>query len=200
MSRELVFSRFERFWHWAQALLVIFMMLTGFEVHGSYTLLGYEQASDLHRTLAWVLIGLWILAIFWHFTTGEWRQYLPTTQNLMAVVKYYTVGIFHAGVEHPFKKTRRAKHNPLQRLAYLFLKLAINPLLWITGLLYLFYNDWPALGLGGLSLGPVAGIHLVGAYAMLVFVIAHVYMSAFTAHPAFAYLKGMITGYEEVED
>ena len=40
MERIYVFKRFERFWHWSQALLIIGMMITGFEVHGSYTLLG----------------------------------------------------------------------------------------------------------------------------------------------------------------
>ena len=34
---------------------------------------------------------------------------------------------------------------------------------------------------------------------MLVFFIGHVYMAAFTGHPWYSYLKGMVTGYEEVE-
>ncbi len=199
MSRQMVFTRFERFWHWTQAALIGLMMLTGFEVQGTYSLFGYEQAADLHRTAAWFLIGLWAFAILWHVTTGEWRQYLPTTEKLLAVSRYYTVGIFHPGVEHPYKKTRLSKHNPLQRLAYLFFKLAISPVIWITGLLYMFYNDWPAIGLEGLSLGLVAGLHLAAAFAMLVFFIAHVYM-AFTAKPVLAYLKAMLTGYEEVEE
>ncbi|MES9960491.1 MAG: cytochrome b/b6 domain-containing protein [Sedimenticola sp.] len=198
MSRELVFTRFERFWHWSQALLIISLMVTGFEVHGSYALLGYEDATEIHRLLAWILIGLWVFAIFWHFTTGEWRQYLPTSENLVAVVKYYTLGIYHPAVEHPFKKTRLSKHNPLQRLAYLFLKLCINPLVWITGLLYMFYNDWAVIGLDGMSLGVVAALHLIGAFMMLVFFIAHVYMG-FTAKPVTHYLKAMLTGYEERE-
>ncbi|MET0106688.1 MAG: cytochrome b/b6 domain-containing protein [Sedimenticola sp.] len=198
MSRELVFTRFERFWHWSQALLIISLMVTGFEVHGSYALLGYGDATEIHRLLAWVLIGLWAFAIFWHFTTGEWRQYLPTSENLVAVVKYYTLGIYHPAVEHPFKKTRLSKHNPLQRLAYLFLKLCINPLVWITGLLYMFYNDWAVIGLDGMSLGVVAALHLIGAFMMLVFFIAHVYMG-FTAKPVTHYFKAMLTGYEERE-
>ncbi|MBE0619822.1 MAG: cytochrome b/b6 domain-containing protein, partial [Burkholderiales bacterium] len=66
MARIYIFKRFERFWHWAQAALIIFMLLTGFEIHGSYTLLGWEKAADLHTTAAWTLIGLWLFAIFWH--------------------------------------------------------------------------------------------------------------------------------------
>ncbi|MES9843448.1 MAG: cytochrome b/b6 domain-containing protein [Candidatus Sedimenticola sp. PURPLELP] len=198
MSRELVFTRFERFWHWSQAVLIVALMTTGFEVNGSYALFGYAEAVEYHRILAWLLIGLWVFAIFWHFTTGEWRQYLPTTEKLVAVVKYYTLGIYHPAVQHPFKKSRLSKHNPLQRLAYLFLKLCINPLIWITGLLYMFYNDWSVVGLEGLSLGVVAALHLIGAFMMLFFFIAHVYM-IFTAKPLTHYLKSMLTGYEEIE-
>ena len=199
MSRELVFTRFERFWHWTQAVLIILLMATGFEVQGSYTLFGYKDASELHRLLAWLLIGLWAFAIFWHITTGEWRQYIPTSDKLVAVVKYYTLGIYHPSVEHPFKKTRLSKHNPLQRLAYLFFKLGISPLIWVTGLLYMFYNDWSDLGVGWMSLAVVASLHLIAAFMMLIFFIAHVYMG-FTAKPITHYIKAMITGYEEVEE
>ena len=46
----------------------------------------------------------------------------------------------------------------------------------------------------------VAGLHLGAAFLMLVFFIAHVYMSLFTAKPMGAYLKAMITGYEDVTE
>lgn len=197
--REMVFSRFERFSHWTQAVLIIALMVTGFEVNGAYVLLGYERAADWHRVFAWVLIWLWVFILFWNLVTGEWRQYIPTTEKLFAVMRYYTKGIFDRNVPHPYKKTRAAKHNPLQRLAYLSFNLAISPVIWVTGLLYMFYNDWLRFGLDELSLGMVAAIHTAAAFAMLVFFIAHVYM-AFTGKPATAYFKAMITGYDEVED
>jgi thiosulfate reductase cytochrome b subunit len=192
MKHELVFTRFERFWHWTQALLVLLLMISGFTVHGTLSAVPWGKAAEMHVLFAWALMGLWAFAIFWHLTTGEWRQYVPTTERLGAVAKYYTVGIFQPGVPHPYKKTRAAKHNPLQRLAYLFFKLLISPALWVSGLLYMYYND-----VSGLSLGLVAFVHTAAAFAMLVFFIAHVYM-AFTAKPWNAYVKGMITGYEEV--
>jgi len=200
MSKQLIFTRFERFWHWAQAMLIIFLMITGFEVNGVYSLLGYKQAVDLHQTAAWILIGLWILAIFWHFTTGEWRQYIPTTEKLVAVLKYYALGIYHSSVLHPFKMTRLQKHNPLQRLAYLFLKVAISPLIWISGLLYMFYNDWAQIGLDGIPLAWVAGLHLAAAFLMLAFFFVHLYLALFTAKPMSKHLKAMFSGYEELED
>ncbi|MAT65677.1 MAG: cytochrome B [Gammaproteobacteria bacterium] len=196
--KVMIYKRFERFWHWTQAALIVALMITGFEIHAVYSLFGFERAVNLHIILAWSLIVLWAFAIFWHLTTGEWRHYIPTTEKLMAMVRYYSIGMFR-DEEKPFKKSLSAKHNPLQRLAYLGFKLAISPLIWISGLLYLFYTDWPALGLEGLSLGTVAMVHTAAAIAMLVFFIAHVYL-ALTGRPFYAYVKAMITGYEEIED
>lgn len=81
MARVYLFKGFERFWHWSQAALIIFMLLTGFEVHGTYSVFGFEKAVNFHTLAAWTLVGLWVFAIFWHLTTGEWRQYIPTTKK-----------------------------------------------------------------------------------------------------------------------
>lgn len=197
-KRIYVFKRFERFWHWSQAALIMFMALSGFEIHGTYTLLGFEQATDLHTTAAWMLIGLWAFAIFWHLTTGEWKQYIPTTKNMMGVVRYYSVGIF-TGEHHPFKPTQLAKHNPLQRIAYLLFKLVMAPTIWISGLLYLYYSAWESWGLGGLDLAVIAWIHTAGAFMLIIFLVGHVYLTT-TGHTLFSQIKAMITGWDEVEE
>src|SRR5690554_7817337 len=104
MKRTMIFKRFERFWHWSQAALIFFLMFTGFEIHSSYNVLGFGKATQLHEYAAYALMGLWILAIFWHLTTGEWRQYIPTTDKLNAVIHYYLIGTF-TGAEHPYRAT-----------------------------------------------------------------------------------------------
>jgi len=197
-TRIYIFKGFERFWHWAQALLIMAMALTGFEIHGTYALFGFEDAVFLHTTAAWVLIGLWVFAIFWHLTTGEWRHYIPTLDKLMAVAKFYALGIFK-GEHHPYKPTQQRKHNPLQLLAYLGFKLAMAPAIWISGLLYLYYNDWAAWGLGWLDLWMIALVHTAAAFALLIFLVGHVYLTT-TGHTPFAHIKAMITGWEELED
>jgi thiosulfate reductase cytochrome b subunit len=197
MTRVYLFKRFERFWHWSQAGLVLFMLLTGFEIHGIYKVFGWEKAGSLHTIAAWTLIGLWLFAIFWHFTTGEWRQYIPTTRNLIAVARYYSVGIF-TGEPHPHRVTQLSKHNPLQRVAYLIVKLLINPLLWVSGLAYLYYADMVRTGLLQLPLQPIALAHTAAAFMMLIFVITHIYLAT-TGHTPLAHIKAMITGWEKVE-
>lgn len=198
VERIYVFKRFERFWHWSQATLIIFMLITGFEVHGSYHLFGFGKAVNLHTLSAWTLIGLWVFAIFWHFTTGEWKQYIPTTDKVVAMIKFYSVGIF-TNAPHPFKATMLKKHNPLQRLAYLGVMLFIGPLLWLSGWFYLFYSDWGAWGVDKhVSLEWVAFFHTADAFMMLIFLIAHLYLTT-AGHTPTSHIKAMITGWEEVE-
>jgi thiosulfate reductase cytochrome b subunit len=198
VNRIYLYKRYERFWHWSQALLVISMMITGFEVHGSYHLLGFGKAVSLHTAFAWTLLVLWAFTIFWQFTTDEWRQYIPTLKKVDAMVRYYTFGIFR-NAPNPFQKTATKKHNPLQRLAYLALLSMVSPIIWGSGLFYLFYSSWKSMGIDGyVSLGAVAFIHTAGAFMMLVFFIAHVYLTT-TGHTPTAHIKTMITGWEEVD-
>ena len=197
--RIYIYKRYERFWHWSQAALIIVLMLTGFEIHGVYSLMGFEDAVDLHTLAAWTLVVIWAFTIFWQFTTGEWRQYIPSLKNVTAMALYYTVGIFKE-MPHPFRKTVVQKHNPLQRLAYLALLAFISPMIWGSGLLYLFYADWARLGLDQyLSLEIVALVHTLGAFMITAFFFIHVYLTT-TGHTVFAHIKAMITGWEDVDE
>ena len=189
--RIYLFKRFERVWHWSQALLVITLMLSGFRIHGLYRGVDFVSALRLHIYAAWALVLLWVFAVFWHFTSGEWRQYIPTLNNIRQVMRYYAWGIF-LGEHHPYQVTAARKHNPLQRLAYLWVKLMINPIIWISGLvLLLFAYNWTT----DISLQAVAWLHTAGAYMMLLFFVLHVYLTTTGATPL-AHIKAMISGWE----
>lgn len=197
-DRIYLYARFERFWHWSQAALIIFMAITGFEIHAFYELFGFERAVSLHTTAAWVLMGLWVFAIFWHATTGEWKQYIPTLDRVVAIMRFYSVDIFN-DAPHPYHKTRLHKHNPLQRLVYLALWVLINPMIWISGLLYFFYNNWQSSELASyLNLEAIAVIHAAAAFLLVSFLIVHVYLITIGDTP-FTHIKAMITGWEEIE-
>lgn len=195
MSRKVyLFTRFERFWHWTQAALILVLLFSGFAIHGSHGLLGFRRAVEVHEIAAYLLIALWVFAIFWHFTTGAWRQYIPTLRNIDRMVRYYVYGIF-VGEEHPYRITVERKHNPLQRMAYLGVKLLINPLIWITGLAYLFWGSLQAYMPQSLGLQQVALGHTIGAFLMLAFIIIHVYLTT-TGKTPFEKVRVMITGWE----
>jgi thiosulfate reductase cytochrome b subunit len=72
------------------------------------------------------------------------------------------------------------------------------PFQMISGVLYWWNDNWPQ-SLGFLSLKVLAVVHTLGAFAILSFVIVHVYMTT-TGHSLFAHIKAMITGWEEVEE
>ncbi len=196
-----IYRLFERIWHWTQALLIFILIFTGFEIHSSYEAIGFDHAVRYHNVAAISLIILIIFAIFWHFTTDEWRQYIPTTKNLKAQINYYITGIFR-NAPHPTRKTILSKLNPLQRLVYLGLKIFLIPLMMVSGLLYLFYR-YPIKGqisaLGMENLKPIALLHTVGAFLLLAFVIVHLYLIT-TGKTTTSNIKAMITGYEELED
>jgi thiosulfate reductase cytochrome b subunit len=92
--------------------------------------------------------------------------------------------------------TRERKHNPLQRIAYLGVLLLINPLIWGSGLLYLFWARLEAYMPAWLGLESVALLHTLGAFLMLSFLIVHVYLTT-TGHTPLAHIKAMISGWEE---
>ncbi|TIH19315.1 DUF4405 domain-containing protein [Marinifilum sp. JC120] len=198
MKKIYLYSRFERFWHWTQSILIMLLMITGLEVHGVFTLFGFEKAVDLHNTLGISWLVLFVFIIFWLLTTGEWKQYIPTSKKLFDVAMYYASGIFK-GEEHPVHKSKDAKHNPLQRLVYLGLSAILLPLQMVTGLLYWTYNDWAAYGLDFLSLNVVANVHMACAYALLAFLVVHIYMTT-TGHNITAHIAAMFSGWEEVPE
>jgi thiosulfate reductase cytochrome b subunit len=190
-----LYTRFERFWHWLQALMIIALIITGLEVHGTYSLLGFQRAVNIHNFIGLSWLVLFAFFVFWLFTTGEWRQYIPTTKKLFAVMMYYARGIFQ-GKPHPVEKSPGAKHNPLQRLTYLGLSALLLPLQMVTGLLYYTWNSWAWMNI---PLAPVALLHTLLAFMLVSFLLVHVYMTT-TGHSLFSHISGMITGWEEIYD
>jgi len=191
-----VFKLFERIWHWSQAASVFILVFTGLVIHGTFDLIGFGTAVTVHTVVAIALLLLWAFAVFWLFTTGEWRHYIPTTRNMLAVARYYAYGVFK-GEHHPFHKTYRNKHNPLQALTYLILKIVIFPGIWISGLAYLLISFDIGDMTSFVPLGFIAFVHSVAAIATIVFIILHLYIltiGGFKHH-----LAPMITGNDVVE-
>ena len=192
----MIYSRYERFWHWSQAIMIFVLFFTGLGIHGTHDLLPFGLAVKLHTYTAIALIVLWVFTTFWNFTTGQWRQYL-FKEGVLKVIRYYAYGILK-GEPHPYKKGLQRKQNALQSLAYMTFMVVIGPALWSTGIIYLLYDLWRDLPNAGLGLAVIAFIHTAAAYMIAVFVIVHVYMTT-TGKSIFHYIRTMITGYDNVE-
>lgn len=196
-----IYKGFERFWHWMQSILIFFLGFTGFEIHGTYTFFGFREAVRYHNIAAYIFIGLITFAIFWHLTTGEYKQYIPTLENIRAQLNYYIFGIFR-NAPHPVKKTVLSKLNPLQKLTYFGLKIAVIPLSVTSGLLYIFYRYPSKRGVSAINienLEIIAVFHTIAAILLVVFLITHLYLIT-TGATVTSNLKAMLTGYEELEE
>lgn len=201
MNKVYIYKGFERFWHWTQASLIMFLAATGFEIHDTIHIFGFEKAVKFHSFAAIALLALIVFAIFWHATTGEWKQYIPTTKKLKEQVMYYSLGMFK-GEHHPTKKTELSKMNPLQRLIYLGFKLILIPIVVISGIMYMMHktideNDMVIIS--EFNLESIATWHTLGAFLLIIFLVVHVYMTT-TGHTITSNIKAMMTGWEELED
>ena len=193
----MVFKRFERVWHWSQMALIFTLLFSGSAIYGVNALMGFADAVTLHTWAALILMALWLFATFWLLTTGQWRHYIPTTEKFKEVTRFYAFGIFK-GEDHPYKKTYRRKHNPLQALTYLLLKTVIFPAIWLSGIPYLLISFGIGGFLNGIGLENIALVHTLAAIAIASFIIAHLYLLT-TGHSFVGHVKPMITGYDDVE-
>jgi len=197
MNKVKIYSRFERCWHWTQMLLILLLMITGFEIHSTFKAFGFETSVRLHSVAGWGFLILTIFAIFWMLVTGQSRQFIPVKNNVKSQIMYYVSGIFKKE-PHPVKKTVDNKLNPLQRIIYFGLIILVFPVQLITGFLYLFfhYPDKP-FALEGLE--TIAVLHTLNAFLMVAFVLAHLYLIT-TGHTVTSNLEAMITGYENLDE
>ncbi|HLP60535.1 MAG TPA: cytochrome b/b6 domain-containing protein, partial [Candidatus Deferrimicrobium sp.] len=204
-TRKVYMYRFyERLWHWSMAGGIILLALTGLEIHhtGNFSFFGLEYAVAIHNTLAAILIINAFLALFYHLTTGEIRQFFGFNRHFVkeAVVQafYYLHGIFK-GAPHPIPKSVERKLNPLQQMIYIGLLNILLPFQVITGILMWGADKWPVLfeKLGGLTY--LAPVHHLGTWLFLSFLVVHIYLTT-TGHTVLSNVRAMITGYDEVEE
>ncbi|MDG3088312.1 cytochrome b/b6 domain-containing protein [Vibrio hannami] len=192
----LIFKRFERFWHWAQALLVLTLIVTGLELHGLIKVFNFGHSSHYHHVAGFIWFALVVLIFTWILTTGDWKQYVPTTKGLDGVLRYYSYGVF-VGEKHPHHMTPENKFNPLQKLAYLGVVFVVVPLQIVTGLIFFFYPELRETGYIN-HIGLVAAIHTLCAYIVIAFLITHLYLITL-GEKLSSHMKAMLTGKEEVD-
>ena len=205
MAKKVYFySIYERIWHWFQALAILLLIMTGFEI--SYTtyfsITGFRTAVNLHNAIGVLLTVNAFLALFYNMASGLIRRYIPWPDDFFSLgfkhARYYVYGIFR-GEPHPFEKTPEKRLLPLQKITYFMILNVLLPVMTISGLLKLSAAFNPAIvaSAGGLSL--IGPIHRFGAWLLLAFVILHVYMTT-TGHTPMSSIIAMITGYDLVPD
>ncbi len=202
-ARVYMYGLYERTWHWTMAGSVVFLLLTGFQIHypRTFNLMAFPTAVLLHNFFAAVLLVNAFLGMFFHLATGEIRQFLPEGaglwQRLWVQARFYLEGIF-VGASHPFVKSRESKLNPLQQFTYAGLLNVLFPFQVVTGLLLWVAGLVPERSLGYGGLAWVAPLHNLGSWLFLSFLVVHLYLTT-TGHTLTSNIKAMVTGWDIAE-
>lgn len=201
--RVRMYDAYRRFWHWLQAISIVALLLTGLIIHRPdvFAAFSFSTVVSLHNILAALLVINAALSLFYHLATERIQEFIPRPygffDDAIRQTKYYVSGIFR-GEPHPFEKRPDDRMNPLQKLTYFGILNVLLPLQILTGALMWGAQKWPdvAGALGGLPL--LAPFHSLVAWLFASFIVMHVYLTTTGATPLEA-LRGMVTGYEEVE-
>jgi thiosulfate reductase cytochrome b subunit len=202
LRKVYMYPVYERLWHWFMVFGVLVLLITGFEVHGDFSLLGMPNAIAVHNVFAVLLAVNAFLSLFYHLASAAIHQFLPPTRDLrnsvLNQIAFYLGGIFE-GEPHPSEKTPERKLNPLQQITYLLLLNVLFPLQIATGVLIWGVPRWPALAdaIGGLTI--ISPLHLLLSWLFLTFLVVHLYLTT-TGHTVFSNIKAMIDGYDLTED
>jgi thiosulfate reductase cytochrome b subunit/cytochrome c553 len=198
-----MYEAYERFWHWLQTVAIVILLTTGLIIHRPdlFGAFSFRNIVTVHNVLAALLAINALVSILWHVISGEIQQYIPHPygfiDQMIAQAKYYIQGIFNQE-PHPFHKSKQRKFNPLQMVTYIGLLGVLLPLQGLTGMMMWLVQKVPAIQdwFGGLPF--LAPMHTLMAWLFASFIVAHVYLTTTGATPLEA-MRGMITGWEEVE-
>lgn len=204
MRRVYLYTLYERIWHWFQAACILTLMATGAAMRRPewFGIADFHTAITIHNVLGLLLTGNAFLALFYHLTTGEIRQFLPEPRDFITLAvrqaNYYVRGIFR-GDPHPFERGPMHKLNPLQKITYLVILNLLLPLQTATGLLMWGMEHRPESFPSFFDLGSLAAIHASGSWLFAAFLIVHIYLTT-TGPTPLALIRAMIVGWDEIED
>ncbi len=192
-----------RVWHWANALVVALLLVTGVRLRmaGIPDLPPHGAALPIHRYAGWALAASWTAWLAYGLASGHLgRHYRVRRRDIKGIfgqTRFYVWSIFRGG-ENPHRPSPEDKFNPLQKLAYGAVMCILTPALVVTGLLF---SDVPLVRSHMLLWGIVKAVdafHVIGAYLFALYLVVHVYMATLGRTP-FSHILAMIVGYEEEE-
>jgi len=193
-----------RIWHWANALMVILLIITGIQIRipGVASLRPQDPALEIHRFAGWAMVASWVFWLVYSLATDNLNRHYRMRgrdyRGIFRQAKFYLISIFR-GEENPFRPTPEEKFNPLQKLAYGSIMGIFAPLLVVTGILFsdiLFLRKYVLLWN---IAGVVNALHVIGAYMFVLYLVVHLYMATLGT-TGLSHIKAMIVGYEEEPD
>ena len=201
MSRVYLHPLPLRIWHWVNALIVIFLLVTGvqFRMPGIAALWPHNPLLAWHKWAGIAMTASWIFWVLYGLAARHFaRHYAFRRRDFKRMIeqaKYYLFLIFR-GEKNPFHPSPDEKLNALQKLAYGTVMGIVAPLMATTGLIFA-----SGFRVGGKllpfdTIKTIDALHVAGFYLFALFLVVHVYMALLGPTPL-THLKGMIVGYEE---
>jgi Ni/Fe-hydrogenase b-type cytochrome subunit len=195
-----------RIWHWLNVACFVVLVVTGTQIRylDLFDLLSFRTAVTLHNAAGFALIGNFAIWLVFYLFSDKNRAYHPEFNLLKQArdsfrqMQYYGWGMFR-GEHPPFPIDPYAKFNPLQRLLYQILMLALLPMQFFTGLLIWDVKRFSGVieMLGGLRV--VDTVHVLIFIFFVFYLFLHPYLATL-GHTPTAHIKAMVTGYEDVDD
>ena len=190
-----------RIWHWANALTVIILIVTGskLRMRGVALLPPHSSALLLHKYAGWAMTASSVFWLGYNLISGHLGRHYAfrrkDIRGIFAQTKFYLLTIFRRE-ENPFRPSPEEKFNPLQKLAYGAVMCIFTAVLVLTGVLLgdiaLFRKYILLLNIMRI----LDAIHVVAAYLFALYLIVHIYMSTLGSN-VFSHIKEMIVGYVE---
>ncbi|MFW6088603.1 MAG: Ni/Fe-hydrogenase, b-type cytochrome subunit [Gemmatimonadota bacterium] len=177
--------------HWAAALAIVVLAITGFYIGKPYFMTGGEASGGylmgtmrfVHFAAAGLLVATGIVRVYWLFAGNKYER-LPALfpvrprdwRNLFEQMKHYLM-LRSAHAPHYLG------HNPLQQFAYTGIYLVVMAEVLTGFSLYGLYNPGGFFYDGFAWLGPLLGgtqgvrfIHHVLTWVILIFIPIHIYL------------------------
>ena len=195
-----------RIWHWVNALGVVVLIITGFQIRyiGLIDLLSFRAAVVLHNWTGFLLIGNFFVWLLFYLLSDKIKVYHPElspAKHFRASFRqlwYYGYGIFK-GEPNPHHVSVYHKFNAMQSMAYQVVMLLLVPLQFYTGVLL-----WDVKRFAGM-IDALGGVRVVDTAHVLIFIffVAFIFIHPYLAslgHTRTAHYQAMFTGYEDVEE
>jgi thiosulfate reductase cytochrome b subunit len=195
-----------RIWHWLNAAGFIGMILTGLQIRyvGVISILPFRLAVELHNWIGFGLIANFFLWLDFYVTSPRFASYRPELNpkrfiaGSLRQMQYYCYGMFR-GEANPHRIEIYNKFNPMQAVLYQFVMFVALPVQAYTGVLLWDVERFRAQVnfFGGVRV--IDSVHVLIFIFFVAYILIHPYLGTLGATRTGQY-RGMITGYEEVEE
>ncbi len=194
-----------RIWHWINAGGIVLMILTGLQMRyvGLIDVAPFRTAVIVHNWVGFALIANFFVWLVFYLSSDRVKIYhaeLNPRKHFLGSFRqiyYYGFGIFEDD-PNPHRLTVYRKFNPLQSMFYQIVMMLCLPIQFYTGIMLWYATRFRGQVdfFGGLRVIDTA--HVLIFIFLVFFVIIHIYLATL-GHTRMEHIKGMLTGYEEVE-